>query len=55
LERKSYGYSTFDAFIYEGIIVKKGTPCYIIDIRKDIRKALNKQPNGKKKVDIYFI
>lgn len=36
--------ATFDDFTYSGIVVKMGTPCHIIGIRKDIRKAINKQP-----------
>lgn len=34
--------STFDGIPYRGQIVKMGTPCYIIGIRKDIRKAIGK-------------
>ena len=33
----------FDGFEYNGILVKMQTPCHIIGIRKDIRKAINKQ------------
>lgn len=33
----------FDGFEYNGILVKMKTPCHIIGIRKDIRKAINKQ------------
>ena len=32
----------FDGFEYNGILVKMQTPCHIIGIRKDIRKAINK-------------
>ncbi|GHT20349.1 hypothetical protein AGMMS4957_06960 [Bacteroidia bacterium] len=35
--------ATFDDERYEGSIVKMGTPCHIIGIRKDIRKKINKQ------------
>jgi len=35
--------ATFDGEVYEGSIVKMGTPCHIIGIRKDIRKKINKQ------------
>jgi hypothetical protein len=42
--------ATFDGYPYEGIIVKMGTPCYIIGIRKDIRAAINKQPGDTIKV-----
>ena len=35
-------YATFDGEPYDGQIVKMGTPCYIIGIRKDIRKKIGK-------------
>jgi hypothetical protein len=35
--------ATFDGEVYRGSIVKMGTPCYIIGIRKDIRQKINKQ------------
>jgi hypothetical protein len=35
---------TFDKEPYDGSIVKMGTPCHIIGIRKDIRAKINKQP-----------
>lgn len=35
--------ATFDSEVYEGSIVKMGTPCHIISIRKDIRAKINKQ------------
>lgn len=34
--------ATFDGSPYSGQIVKMGTPCYILGIRKDIRKAIGK-------------
>jgi len=34
--------ATFDGFPYQGSIVKMGHPCFIIGVRKDIRKAINK-------------
>ena len=33
---------TFDGVPYDGQIVKMGTPCYIIGVRKDIRKQIGK-------------
>lgn len=36
-------HATFDGFPYDGQVVKMGTPCHIIGIRKDIRQAINKQ------------
>lgn len=35
-------HATFDNASYDGQIVKMGTPCYIIGIRKDIRKQIGK-------------
>ncbi len=35
-------HATFDNVSYDGQIVKMGTPCYIIGIRKDIRKQIGK-------------
>ena len=35
-------HATFDGVPYDGQIVKMGTPCYIIGIRKDIRKQIGK-------------
>jgi len=36
-------YATFDGAPYTGSIIKMGTPCYIIGIRKDIRARIGKQ------------
>lgn len=35
-------HATFDGEAYDGQIVKMGTPCYIIGVRKDIRKKIGK-------------
>ncbi len=35
--------ATFDGVAYTGSIVKMGTPCHILGIRKDIRAKINKQ------------
>ena len=35
-------HATFDGVPYGGQVVKMGTPCYIIGIRKDIRKKIGK-------------
>ena len=35
-------HATFDAVPYDGQIVKMGTPCFIIGLRKDIRKQIGK-------------
>ena len=36
--------ATFDGEPYEGSLVRMGTPCHIIGIRKDIRAKIGKQP-----------
>ena len=36
--------ATFDGESYNGQLVRMGTPCHIIGIRKDIRSRINKQP-----------
>ena len=35
-------HATFDGVPYDGQIVKMETPCYIIGVRKDIRKQIGK-------------
>jgi len=42
--------ATFDGVPYDGQIVKMGTPCYIIGVRKDIRKHIGKTFGDKVKV-----
>ena len=37
-------YATFDGVPYEGSVVRRGTPGYILGIRKDIRARIGKQP-----------
>jgi hypothetical protein len=39
-------YATFDGAEYEGSLVKMGTPCHILGIRKDIRAKIGKQPGS---------
>lgn len=36
--------ATFDNVPYDGSLIRMGTPCHIIGIRKDIRAAIGKQP-----------
>jgi hypothetical protein len=36
-------HATFDGFPYQGSVVKMGTPCHIIGIRKDICQQIGKQ------------
>lgn len=35
-------HATFDGEPYDGQIVRMGTPCFIIGVRKDIRKKIGK-------------
>ena len=44
--------ATFDGHPYQGSLVKMGTACHIIGIRKDIRKAIGKQPGDSVQVTI---
>ena len=37
-------HATFDGEPYDGQVVKMGTPCHIIGVRKDIRTKIGKQP-----------
>lgn len=39
--------AAFDGVPYRGSIVKMGTPCHILGIRKDIRAQINKQPGDE--------
>jgi len=34
----------FDGEVYDGQLVRMGTPCHIIGVRKDIRAKIGKQP-----------
>lgn len=44
--------ATFDGVEYNGSLVRMGTTCHIIGIRKDIRKKIGKQPGDMIKVTI---
>ncbi len=44
--------ATFDGFPYQGSLVRMGTPCHIIGIRKDIRKQIGKQAGDTVSVTI---
>lgn len=37
-------HATFDGEPYDGQVVRMGTPCHVIGVRKDIRAKLGKQP-----------
>ena len=45
-------HATFDDEPYDGQIVKMGTPCHIIGVRKDIRAKIGKQPGDTISVTI---
>jgi uncharacterized protein YdhG (YjbR/CyaY superfamily) len=45
-------HATFDGEPYDGQLVKMGTPCHIIGIRKDIRAKIGKQPGDTVRVTI---
>lgn len=36
-------HATFDGIAYDGQIVRMGTPCHILGIRKEIRSKIGKQ------------
>jgi len=44
--------ASFDGEIYDGLLVKMGTPCHVIGIRKDIRAKIGKQPGDSIHVTI---
>ena len=39
-------HATFDGVGYDGSLVRMGTPCHILGLRKDIRARMGKQPGG---------
>jgi hypothetical protein len=43
-KRRLKVHASFDGKLYDGLVLKMGTPCYIIGIRKDIRALIGKQP-----------
>jgi len=44
--------ASFDGEVYDGLLVKMGTPCHVIGIRKDIRAKIGKQPGDSIHVTI---
>jgi hypothetical protein len=44
--------ATFDGVPYDGSLVRMGTPCHIIGVRKDIRSKIGKQPGDVVRVTI---
>lgn len=45
-------HATFDGIEYDGSLVRMGTPCHIIGIRKDIRAKIGKQAGDTIKVTV---
>ncbi|MGI5839615.1 MAG: DUF1905 domain-containing protein [bacterium] len=45
-------HATFDGEPYDGSLVRMGTPCHILGIRKDIRAKIGKQPGDIVKVTL---
>ncbi len=45
-------HATFDGEPYDGQVVRMGTPCHIIGVRKDIRAKIGKQPGDKIRVTL---
>lgn len=45
-------HATFDGEPYDGQVVRMGTPCHIIGLRKDIRAKIGKQPGDSVKVTL---
>lgn len=45
-------HASFDGEPYDGSVVRMGTPCHIIGIRKDIRAKIGKQPGDLIKVTL---
>ena len=37
-------HATFDGEPYDGSLVRMGTPCHILGVRKEIRQKIGKQP-----------
>lgn len=46
-------HAAFDGEPYDGSLVRMGTPCHIIGIRKDIRAKIGKQPGDTIKVSLW--
>lgn len=45
-------HAEFDGVPYHGSLVRMGTPCHILGLRKDIRKKIGKQPGDTVTVKI---
>jgi hypothetical protein len=45
-------HATFDGEPYDGSLVRMGTPCHILGVRKEIRAKIGKQPGDTVHVTI---
>ena len=45
-------HATFDGASYDGSLVRMGTPCHIIGVRKEIRSKIGKEPGDVVRVTI---
>lgn len=45
-------HATFDGEPYDGSLVRMGTPCHIIGVRRDIRQKIGKQPGDSVRVTL---
>ena len=45
-------HATFDGEPYDGSLVRMGTPCHIIGIRKDIRAKIGKQAGDTVRITV---
>ena len=46
-------HAEFDGYPYDGQLVRMGTPCHILGIRKDIRAAIGKQAGDTVRVCLW--
>jgi len=44
--------ATFDGIPYQGSLVRMGTPCHILGLRKEIRARLQKGPGDRVEVTV---
>lgn len=45
-------HTTFDGVPYDGSLVRMGTPCHILGLRKEIRAKIGKQPGDSVMVTV---
>lgn len=46
-------HAEFDGVAYDGSLVRRGTPYFILGLRKDIRRRIGKQPGDRVQVVLY--